>query len=71
MFSQPTDNSPYHAILVISGDYTSVYNQTAVKHSVKHHIVTHGPPVAARPRRLAADRLNIARENLITCWILE
>ena len=64
MFSQPTDNSPYHAILRDFPEITRpVYNQTAVKHSVKHHIVTHGPPVAARPRRLAADRLNIAKRE--------
>jgi cleavage and polyadenylation specificity factor subunit 1 len=32
-----------------------------VKHSVQHHIVTEGPPVYARPRRLAPDRYKIAR----------
>ena len=37
------------------------YNQKAVKHSVTHHIVTRGPPVSSRPRRLAEERLNIAK----------
>ena len=34
-----------------------------VKHDVTHHIETKGPPVAARPRRLAADKLGIARNE--------
>lgn len=34
------------------------------KHNTKHHIrVTPGPPVSARPRRLAPDRLLIARKE--------
>ena len=37
------------------------YNDISVKHATTHHIVTHGPPVTARPRRLAPDRLEIAR----------
>jgi hypothetical protein len=31
------------------------------KHNVMHHIQTTGPPVFAKPRRLAPDRLKIAR----------
>lgn len=33
------------------------------KHTVTHHIETTGPPVFARPRRLAPDRLKIARQE--------
>ena len=40
-----------------------VYTATSVKHSVTHHIETRGPPVAARPRRLAPDRLDIAKSE--------
>ena len=40
-----------------------VYTATSVKHSVTHHIETRGPPAAARPRRLAPDRLDIAKSE--------
>ena len=33
----------------------------AVTTEVLHHVVTHGPPVRCRPRRLAPDRLKVAR----------
>ena len=36
---------------------------TPVKHDVLHHIETTGPPVFARPRRLAPDRLNAAKRE--------
>ena len=34
-----------------------------VHHTVSHHITTSGPPVYARPRRLAPDKLEIARKE--------
>ena len=34
-----------------------------MKHSVTHHITTRGPPVAARPRRLADERFTIAKRE--------
>lgn len=34
-----------------------------LKHNVTHHIVTSGPPVYARARRLAPERLQIARQE--------
>ena len=34
-----------------------------VKHGTTHHITTCGPPVFARPRRLAPDRLRIAKNE--------
>ena len=37
--------------------------EEAVKHDVTHHIETTGPPVSARPRRLAPDRLKSARQE--------
>ena len=37
------------------------YNESSVKHSVTHHIRTTGPSVFCRPRRLAPDRLKIAK----------
>ncbi|XP_077513916.1 uncharacterized protein LOC144124866 [Amblyomma americanum] len=35
----------------------------AVKHNVCHHIVTTGPPVYARPRRLSPQKLQAARQE--------
>ena len=40
-----------------------VYRAQDVKHNVVHHIETRGPPVAARPRRLAGNKLDIARDE--------
>ncbi|GFW71896.1 transposon Tf2-9 polyprotein [Trichonephila clavipes] len=34
-----------------------------VKHNIKHFIETSGPPVSAKPRRLAPDRLKIAKSE--------
>ena len=36
---------------------------TPVKHNVEHHVVTTGPPVFAKPRRLPPDRLAVARRE--------
>lgn len=33
------------------------------KHNVVHHIVTKGPPISARPRRLAPDKFQIAKKE--------
>ena len=41
--------------------FRPVYTDTNVKHNVTHHIETHGPPGSARPRRMAPDRLPIAK----------
>ena len=40
------------------------YNESSVKHSVTHHIRTTGPSVFCRPRRLAPDRLKIAKSEV-------
>ena len=36
---------------------------TPTKHEIEHHIETTGPPVSARPRRLAPDRLKVAKRE--------
>lgn len=54
--------SPYDTLLrEYPGITHPVYTQTAVRHNITHHITTTGPPVAARPRRLAPDRLQVAK----------
>lgn len=39
------------------------YKESTLKHTVTHHIVTKGPPVNCKPRRLVADRLRIAKDE--------
>ena len=39
----------------------SLNEQTPIKHNVTHHIITSGPPVHARARRLPPEQLAIAR----------
>lgn len=51
----------------ILNEFPDVFRPTSrdlpVKHTVTHHIETKGPPVFARPRRLAPDRLRIAKQE--------
>lgn len=74
-------NTKIHSVKTVSGD--SIYHQLLrefpnitkpprpdqeIKHSVVHHIQTTGPPVTAKARRLAPDRLRIAKaefQNMI------
>ena len=52
----------YSAIMARYPDVTSPSpGPTPVKHNVTHHIVTKGPPVFQRPRRLTPGRASIAR----------
>ncbi|UYV82203.1 hypothetical protein LAZ67_21001326 [Cordylochernes scorpioides] len=57
-------NSPYSRIL---RQFPELTNQNLVKspprHSVTHHIVTKGPPIAAKPRRLPTDKLAAAKKE--------
>lgn len=55
---------PYARILEDFPEVTRPCNlNQPPKHSVTHHIVTRGPPVAARPRRLFGERLAIAKRE--------
>lgn len=58
-------NSDFHDLLRNYPDVTKpTGNPKETKHQTKHHIrTTPGPPVAARPRRLAPDRLLIAKKE--------
>ena len=58
------DSARYTAVLARYPDVTAPAPGPApVKHSVTHHIVTTGPPVHQRPRRLQPDRAHIARSE--------
>lgn len=57
-------SSPFEKILASFPELTKPCNLTQPpKHTVTHHIVTRGPPAAARPRRLCGDRLAIAKRE--------
>lgn len=73
--------SNVHSVKVVTGD--SIYHELLrkypeitkppiphqeIKHTVVHYIETVGPPVSAKPRRLAPDRLTLAKtefQNMI------
>ena len=57
-------NNPYLSLLSEFPALTQVCSpDTPVKHDIEHHIQTTGPPVSARPRRLAPDRLKAAKRE--------
>lgn len=49
---------------IIIPQVSTVHNRN--KHGVEHHIVTQGPPVYSRPRRLTADKLAIAKKEFLS-----
>ena len=56
--------SDYEMILSQFPSITRPYSSNLqIKHSVTHHIETTGPPVCARARRLAPERLKIAQQE--------
>ena len=55
-------HNPYLALLSEYPALTKVCSlDTPIKHDIIHHIETTSPPVVARPRRLAQDRLKAAK----------
>ena len=42
---------------------TPTFSLEIPKHGVQHHIVTHGPPVHAHPRRLPQEKLKLTKEE--------
>ena len=57
-------NNPYLTLLSDFPTLTQICSpNTPVKHDITHHIETTGPPVSARPRRLAPDRLRTAKQE--------
>ena len=62
MISRLVDCPRFRTLLQEFPDVTRpVYQERDIKHTTTHHITTTGPPVTSRPRRLAADRLKVAR----------
>ena len=59
-----TSSSRYDTLLREYPDIVRpVQRYNEVKHGTTHHIPTRGPPVSARPRRLAKDRLQVAKSE--------
>ncbi|GBN16646.1 Transposon Ty3-G Gag-Pol polyprotein [Araneus ventricosus] len=59
-----SEDTIYHKLLKEFPSITKMPNPNQpVKHTTVHHIVTKGPPVVAKPRRLAPDRLKIAKSE--------
>ena len=57
-------DTPYLSLLAEFPGLTKVCSPDCpVKHEVTHHIETTGPPVSARPRRLAPERLRAAKQE--------
>ncbi|UYV81363.1 hypothetical protein LAZ67_20000943 [Cordylochernes scorpioides] len=57
-------NSPYSRILRQFPELTSQnLLKSPPRHSVTHHIVTKGPPIIAKPRRLPTDKLAAAKKE--------
>lgn len=56
--------SQYHTLLHQFPNLTQPNRvNTTVKHNVTHHVITKGPAVFARPRRLAPDKLQTAKNE--------
>lgn len=64
---QTAPNTPPCTFASILSDYPELTKpnnfELPVRHTVTHHIVTTGPPVFSKPRRLAGDRLATARRE--------
>ncbi|PIK50429.1 hypothetical protein BSL78_12668 [Apostichopus japonicus] len=57
-------SAPYHEILARFPNISKpCFLERSVKHGITHHIETKGAPTVARPRRLAPDRLKIAKQE--------
>ena len=54
---------PYEKILADFPELLVQDYKKSVRHKIRHFIPTRGPPVHARPRRLDAEKLSVAREE--------
>ena len=56
-------SNPFHSLLLDFPELTHSFIDTPIKHDVVHHIVTSGPPVSSRTRRLPPERLTVAKSE--------
>lgn len=61
------DSRPHPKIQALLKDFSDIAENDkladAASHSVRHYIVTNGPPVFAKPRRLDAEKLKAAKKE--------
>lgn len=72
MLTRSTDRNEFESLLAEFPEITRGHNyhDSPVQHEVTHHITTNGPPVSARARRLAPEKLKVARrefEHMLVC----
>nr|VZI36150.1 unnamed protein product [Spirometra erinaceieuropaei] len=58
----PISDCPFHSLRQFPRLTNPSFREVDIKHTVTHHISTTGPPKSCRPRRLAPDRLEIAKD---------
>ena len=60
-----TATNDYQSLLSEFPEITKIHNfdDCSLRHDVAHHIVTTGPPVSCRARRLSPERLKVARQE--------
>lgn len=51
---------PFHDMLA---NFREILVPSSIQHDVTHHIVTHGPPVASKARRMHPEKLKAAKEE--------
>lgn len=56
---------PYEALLARFPNITHLNNNKLIETPTEHHIITHGPPIHHKSRRLAPDKLEIARKEFM------
>lgn len=75
ILQQHDSTSPYHTLLKNFQNITIPQNLVClppVRSTTRHHIITKGPPISARPRRLAEDKYKIAKaeyEHMVSLGI--
>ncbi|GFX94037.1 retrotransposable element Tf2 155 kDa protein type 1 [Trichonephila clavipes] len=61
-------SSGYDSSIAILGEFKEItFNNSFIKkpkHLVTHHILTSGPPVSAKVRRLATEKFKLAKKEL-------
>ena len=58
-------SGPYESLLESFPDLLVQNFKGEVRHKVKHFITTEGPPIHARPRRLDAEKLQVAESEFL------
>ncbi|KAL5281747.1 hypothetical protein ACFFRR_005221 [Megaselia abdita] len=67
----PKDNSVFTDLLKAFHElYQTNLNTGESKHNVYHQIETKGQPIYSKARRLDSQKLDVAKMNFNSCWIM-